>query len=81
MSGSKKYRIQKFSDELIHTLENYFDITVLQTNSYRITSRVNDKKVDYYPKSQRAFLLKEQKWGVIDIDELEDKLKKYLKHE
>jgi predicted RNA-binding protein associated with RNAse of E/G family len=81
MGSSKKYRIQKFSDELIHTLSHYFDITVLQTNSYRIVSRVNDKMVDYYPKSQRAFLLKEQKWGVIDIDELEDKLKKYLKHE
>lgn len=76
---TKKGREKYFREHLIHFLTDYFDISEISPNHFRIESRVNTRIVDYYPKSEASFLLDEKKWGRIKITELEEKLKKYLK--
>ena len=77
---TKKERISYFAEHLINDLDD-FEIRIMGINHYRIESRVNDRKVDYFPKTERAFLLNEQKWGTILIDDLIESLKTYLKTE
>ncbi len=79
LTNTKKGRVEYFEKEVLHLLEDIFDVRLVSTNHYRIESRVNGKRVDYFPKTEKAFLLKEQKWGTILILDLEDSLKRYLK--
>lgn len=74
-------RLTLFELMVLPLLEDWFDISIIAPKHYRIVSRINNKAVDYFPLSQKMFLLKEQKWGRVDLNSLETKLKKYLKTE
>ena len=75
----KKERFDYFNNNVLHELEDLFDVSIIAPKHYRIVSRVNNRIADYYPQSKKMFLLNEQKWGVVSFIEVVNKLKKYLK--
>lgn len=85
MTESKKKklnkRVQYFNDIIMRDLSDYFDVRIIAPKQFRIMSRVNDKWLDYYPQSMKAFAHKEKKWGLINMELLVEKLKPYLKTE
>lgn len=75
----KKERQEYFENNVLPLIETNFDVRIVANAHFRVFSRINDRAVDYFPQSQRMFLLKEQKWGEVNLIELEEKLNKYLK--
>lgn len=61
--NTKKGRCVFFEEHLIHLLSDYFDISLVSSQHYRLVSRVNDKRVDYFPKSEKRQLY--TSWGNI----------------